>query len=64
MIQLTRINGRTFVLNAEQIRYVEASSEHDSMVTLLGGERLAVRESVEEVVRRATEYARNLRLVR
>ncbi|MCG3180665.1 MAG: hypothetical protein BIFFINMI_03028 [Phycisphaerae bacterium] len=64
MIQLTRLNGKAFVVNAELIRYVEASSEHDTCVALIGGEKLNVRETVPEVVRRAIEYGRSLRAFR
>ncbi len=59
MIQLTRLNGRPFVLNAEQIKLVEAVP--DTMITLLNGDQLVVRESLREVVRRAVDYGRALR---
>jgi len=64
MIELTRLNGRPFVINAELIRYVEASSEHDTCVALVGGEKLNVRESVQEIVRRAIDYNRAVRAFR
>ncbi|MBX7167707.1 MAG: flagellar FlbD family protein [Pirellulales bacterium] len=56
MIKLTRLDGEAFVLNAELIRYVE--SRPDTFVTLTGGDRLIVRESMDEVVSRALEYQR------
>lgn len=59
MIRLTRLNGRPFVLNAEQIKTVEQTP--DTMITLLPGDQLVVRESLEEVVKRAVEYARMVR---
>jgi flagellar protein FlbD len=59
MICLTRINGRPFVLNAEQIKTVEQTP--DTMVTLVNGDQFVVRESADEVVRRAIEYGRTLR---
>ena len=59
MIRLTRLNGRPFVLNAEQIKTVEQTP--DTMVTLLTGDQLVVRESMDDVVRRAIDYARALR---
>jgi len=59
MIRLTRLNDRPFVLNAEQIKTVEETP--DTMITLLNGERLVVRESSDDVVRRAIDYARALR---
>ena len=61
MIRLTRLNGRAFVLNSEQIKTVEQTP--DTMITLLGGDQLMVRESLEEVVRRAIEFSRSLRAV-
>ena len=59
MIRLTRLNGRAFVLNAEQIKTVEETP--DTMITLLNGDQLVVREPMKEVVRRAVEYGRTLR---
>jgi flagellar protein FlbD len=59
MIRLTKLNGRPFVLNAEQIKSVEQTP--DTMITLLSGELVTVLESMEEVVKRAIEYGRALR---
>lgn len=60
MIKLTRLGGEVFVLNAELIRYVEARP--DTFVTLTSGERLVVRESMDEVVSRALDYQRSKHL--
>ena len=59
MIRLTRLNDRPFVLNAEQIKMVEETP--DTLVSLLNGDRLTVKESMEEVIRRSVEYARSIR---
>ncbi|MFI5377757.1 MAG: flagellar FlbD family protein [Tepidisphaerales bacterium] len=59
MIQLTRLNGQAFVVNAEKIRYVEATP--DTLVCTDHGEKLMVRESLQEVIRRAIDYARTIR---
>jgi flagellar protein FlbD len=59
MITLTRLDKRVVVLNAELIKMLEATP--DTIVTLLNGDTLIVRESVEEVVRRAIDYARQIR---
>ena len=59
MIQVTRLNGRRMVINAEQIKYVEQTP--DTMVTLMSGDRVAVQESMEQVVLRAIEYGRSFR---
>lgn len=60
MIRLTRLNGRPFVLNAELIKCVEQTP--DTMITLINGELVTVREPLEEVVQRAIEYGRTLRV--
>jgi flagellar protein FlbD len=57
MIKLTRLGGELFILNAELIRYVEARP--DTFITLTTGERLVVRESMDEVLGRAIEYQRS-----
>lgn len=54
MIKLTHLDGEVFVLNAELIRYIE--SRPDTFVTLTSGERLIVRESLDEVMQRALAY--------
>ena len=59
MIQLTRLNGHVFVVNAEKIRYVESTP--DTIVCTDHGEKLMVRESLQEVIRRAIDYARTIR---
>jgi len=59
MIQLTRLNGQLFVLNAERIRYVESTP--DTLVCCDTGDKLMVRESLQEVMRRAIDYARVIR---
>lgn len=60
MIKLTRLGGEVFVLNADLIRYVEARP--DTFVTLVSGERLVVRESMDEVMSRALDYQRSKHL--
>lgn len=62
MIQVTRLNGKDFVVNAERIRTVEATP--DTVITLDPDEKLIVREPVEEVVRRVVAYRREVLLVR
>mgnify|MGYP002780675698 CR=1 FL=1 len=59
MIQLTRLNGHPFILNAELIKFIERTP--DTLVTLRDGEKLMVLESSEEVVRLAMDYRRSMR---
>jgi flagellar protein FlbD len=59
MIQLTRLNGQPFVVNAEKIRYVESTP--DTIVCCENGEKMMVKEPLQEVIRRAIDYARIIR---
>ncbi len=60
MIRLTRLGGEPFVLNAELIRTVE--ERPDTFITLVGGERLVVREPMEVVLQRTVDYQRGKHL--
>ena len=59
MITLTRLNGQALVINAEKIRYVESTP--DTVVCCDHGERVMVKETMQEVIRRSIEYARLIR---
>jgi len=54
MIFLTRFDGTEVVVNSDLIVTVEKIP--DTVLTLTTGDRIMVRESVEEVVDRATAY--------
>lgn len=54
MIELTRLNGTPMMLNSDLIKTAEASP--DTMLTLIHGEKLIVRESINEVVERVLGY--------
>lgn len=59
MITLTRLDDRTIVVNAELIKMIESAP--DTIITLINGDALIVRESVDEVVARSIDYARRIR---
>lgn len=58
MIELTRLNGNSIILNSDLIKTAEASP--DTMLTLINGEKLIVRESCEEVMDRVIDYRTGL----
>jgi flagellar protein FlbD len=58
MIQLTRLNGIPIVLNSDLIKTAEASP--DTMLTLINGEKIIVREECEEVTERVLAYRARL----
>ncbi len=59
MITITRLNERVLVLNADLIKMIEATP--DTIITLINGDTVIVRESVDEIVERAIEYQRRVR---
>ena len=58
MVKLTKLNGNPMVLNSDLIKTAEASP--DTMLTLINGEKLIVREEIEEVVERIMGYRARL----
>jgi flagellar protein FlbD len=61
MIAVTRLSGSPLVVNAAMIRTVEARP--DTYITMTDGERIIVRDPVEDVVAKVVAYQRRLRLV-
>lgn len=58
MIELTRLNGTPMVLNSDLIKTAESSP--DTMLTLITGEKLIVREETAEVMERVIDYRARL----
>ncbi len=58
MIHLTKLNGNSMVLNSDLIKTAEASP--DTMLTLINGEKLIVREDCAEVAERVMVYRARL----
>ncbi len=57
MITLHRLNGKEFVLNSDQIKFIESTP--DTMITLVvDDEKFMVKESVAEVIQKSIEYKR------
>lgn len=61
MIRATRLNGERFLVNAELIKYVEARP--DTFLTLTTGDRVVVRESLDEVLEAVVAYQRSKTLL-
>lgn len=56
MIEVTRLNGLPVTVNADLIKFVEATP--DTLISLTTGEKLMVKEPVELVARRVLRYRR------
>jgi flagellar protein FlbD len=54
MIELTRLNGHTFVVNSDLIKLAEAIP--DTTLTLVTGEKIVVLESCADVLTRTAHY--------
>jgi len=58
MIQLTRLNNTRLAVNSDLIKYVEEAP--DTVITLLNGEKLVVRETTADVIVRVREFRRSI----
>ena len=58
MIQLTRLNNHPLVVNSDLIKFVEQAP--DTVITLLNGEKIVVRESAQDVLERVVAFRRSV----
>jgi len=58
MIQLTRLNNSPLMVNSDLIKFVEQSP--DTVLTLVNGEKILVRETAEKVLERIVEFRRTV----
>ncbi len=58
MINLTKLNDVTFVLNCDMIEHMSANP--DTTIYLTHGNFYIVKESVDEVIRRVIAYRREI----
>lgn len=54
MIEVTRLNGNSMLINSDLIKIAEASP--DTMLTLIHGEKLIVRESCAQILEKVLAY--------
>jgi flagellar protein FlbD len=58
MIQLTRLNNHPLTVNSDLIKFVEQAP--DTVITLINGEKIIVRENANEVLERIVEFRRSV----
>ncbi|HVM94666.1 MAG TPA: flagellar FlbD family protein [Terriglobales bacterium] len=58
MIQLTRLNNHPLAVNSDLIKFVEQAP--DTVLTLVNGEKIVVRESAQEVLDRVVQFRRSV----
>ena len=56
MVEVTRLDGKTYYVNPHQIEYIE--SNPDTTLTMLSGKKLVVREDYQTLFRRIVDYRR------
>ena len=59
MITVTRLDKRVVVINADLIKMIESTP--DTIITFINGDTVIVRDSVDDVVRHAIDYQRQVR---
>ncbi len=58
MIELTKINGRTIVLNADLIEFIEETP--DTVITLTNNDKFVVKERLTEIIEKVVGYRRTV----
>jgi uncharacterized protein YlzI (FlbEa/FlbD family) len=58
MIRLTRLNNQPLMVNSDLIKFVEQAP--DTLITLITGEKIVVRETAEDVMARLIEFRRSV----
>jgi flagellar protein FlbD len=61
MLKLTRLNRNVVAVNPDHITWADASP--DTTLFLIGGEKLIVRESLDDLIERVVEFRRLVRAV-
>ena len=58
MMQVTSLTNHPLVLNSDLIKFVEQAP--DTVITLLNGEKIVVRESAPDVLERVVQFRRSV----
>jgi flagellar protein FlbD len=58
MIQLTRLNNHPLVVNSDLIKFVEQAP--DTVITLVNGDKIVVRETAQDVLERVVQFRRSV----
>jgi flagellar protein FlbD len=54
MVEVTRLDGKTYYVNPHQIEYIECNP--DTTLVMLSGKRLVVREDYQTLFTRIVDY--------
>ena len=54
MIKVQRLNDKEFVVNSDLILFIEETP--DTVITLTTGQKVVVKESVDEIIEKVTDF--------
>ncbi|MDI3540535.1 Swarming motility protein SwrD [Koleobacter methoxysyntrophicus] len=58
MIQLTKLNGTGFILNADLIETIDYTP--DTVITLINNKKIVVKESPHDIIEKVINYRRRI----
>jgi flagellar protein FlbD len=58
MVRLSRLNGQVIAVNPDLITWIEVTP--DTTLSLLGGDKVMVRESLDDVIERIVAFRREI----
>ncbi len=61
MIEVTRLNGKSFYINCDLMEFVESTP--DTVITLTNGKKVVVKESPEEINTKIIEFKRRIHIL-
>ncbi|ADL68960.1 flagellar FlbD family protein [Thermoanaerobacterium thermosaccharolyticum] len=61
MINVTKLNGDEFTVNADMIEFIEETP--DTVISLISGKKVVVKEKKEEIIEKVIEYKRKILII-
>lgn len=58
MIRATRLNGKEFYINMNLIEFIESTP--DTVITMTTGKKVVVKEDIEEILERISDYKKKI----
>ncbi|MBP2072902.1 MAG: flagellar protein FlbD [Thermoanaerobacterium sp.] len=58
MINVTKLNGDEFTVNADMIEFIEETP--DTVISLISGKKVVVKERKDEIIEKVIDYKRKI----
>lgn len=59
MIEVTRLNGKEFIVNSDLIEFIEETP--DTVITLVNGKKIIVSETVDDIIEKIVKYRNRIK---